>query len=53
MSGPRQPAIAATGVRRSFGETLALDDADVAVAEGTIVARSARTAPGRRQSCGS
>jgi ABC-2 type transport system ATP-binding protein len=32
------PAIVATGVRRSFGETLVLDDVDVTVAEGTIFA---------------
>jgi ABC-2 type transport system ATP-binding protein len=32
------PAIAATGVRKSFGETLVLDDVDVTVAEGTIFA---------------
>ena len=32
------PAIAATGVRKSFGETLVLDGVDVTVAEGTIFA---------------
>jgi ABC-2 type transport system ATP-binding protein len=32
------PAIVATGVRKSFGETLVLDDVDVTVAEGTIFA---------------
>jgi ABC-2 type transport system ATP-binding protein len=32
------PAIAATGVRKSFGETLVLDDVDVTVADGTIFA---------------
>ena len=38
MSGPREPAIVATGVRKSFGETLVLDDVDLTVAEGTIFA---------------
>ena len=32
------PAIVATGVRKSFGETLVLDDVDLTVAEGTIFA---------------
>jgi ABC-2 type transport system ATP-binding protein len=32
------PAIVATGVRKSFGETLVLDHVDVTVAEGTIFA---------------
>jgi ABC-2 type transport system ATP-binding protein len=32
------PAIVATGVRKSFGETLVLDDVDITVAEGTIFA---------------
>jgi ABC-2 type transport system ATP-binding protein len=32
------PAIVATGVRKSFGETLVLEDVDVTVAEGTIFA---------------
>jgi ABC-2 type transport system ATP-binding protein len=34
----RQPAIHATGVRKSFGETVVLDGVDLAVAEGTIFA---------------
>ena len=38
MSGPREPAIVATGVRKSFGETLVLDGVDVTVDEGTIFA---------------
>ena len=38
MSGPREPAIVATGVRKSFGETLVLDGVDVMVDEGTIFA---------------
>jgi ABC-2 type transport system ATP-binding protein len=38
MSGPREPAIAATGVRKFFGETLVLDGVDVTVDEGTIFA---------------
>jgi ABC-2 type transport system ATP-binding protein len=35
---PSQPAIAATGLRKSFGDTLALDGIDLEVAEGTIFA---------------
>jgi ABC-2 type transport system ATP-binding protein len=35
---PSQPAIAATGLRKSYGETLALDGIDLQVAEGTILA---------------
>ena len=38
MSGPKQPAIVAAGVRKSFGETLVLDGVDVTVDEGTIFA---------------
>ncbi len=38
MSGMREPAIAATGVRKSFGDTLVLDGVDVTVDEGTIFA---------------
>jgi ABC-2 type transport system ATP-binding protein len=38
MSGPREPAIVAAGVRKSFGETLVLDGVDVTVDEGTIFA---------------
>ena len=38
MSGLREPAIVATGVRKSFGETLVLDGVDVTVDEGTIFA---------------
>jgi ABC transporter len=33
-----QPAIVATGLRKSFGDTLALDGIDLEVAEGTIFA---------------
>jgi ABC-2 type transport system ATP-binding protein len=33
-----RPAIAATGLRKSFGDTLALDGIDLEVAEGTIFA---------------
>jgi ABC-2 type transport system ATP-binding protein len=35
---PSQPAIAATGLRKSFGDTLALDGIDLEVGEGTIFA---------------
>jgi ABC-2 type transport system ATP-binding protein len=35
---PSQLAIAATGLRKSFGDTLALDGIDLEVAEGTIFA---------------
>jgi ABC-2 type transport system ATP-binding protein len=38
MSGPREPAIVATGVCKSFGETLVLDGVDMTVDEGTIFA---------------
>ena len=34
----RKPAIVATGVRKSFGETVVLDGVDLTVAEGTIFA---------------
>lgn len=33
-----EPAIIATGVRKSFGETVVLDGVDLAVAEGTVFA---------------
>jgi ABC-2 type transport system ATP-binding protein len=35
---PPRPAIAATGLRRSFGDQLVLDGIDLEVAEGTIFA---------------
>jgi ABC-2 type transport system ATP-binding protein len=35
---PSQPAIRATGLRKSYGDTLALDGVDLEVAEGTIFA---------------
>jgi ABC-2 type transport system ATP-binding protein len=35
---PSRPAIAATGLRKSYGDTLALDGIDLEVAEGTIFA---------------
>ena len=38
MSDARQPAIAATGLRKSFGEVVVLDGVDLSVAEGTIFA---------------
>jgi ABC-2 type transport system ATP-binding protein len=38
MSGPRQPAIVVTGLRKSFGATPVLDDVDLCVGEGTIFA---------------
>jgi ABC-2 type transport system ATP-binding protein len=38
MSGSTEPAIVATGVSKSFGETLVLDGVDVTVGEGTIFA---------------
>jgi ABC-2 type transport system ATP-binding protein len=37
-TSPSQPAIAATGLRKSYGETVALDGIDLEVAEGTIFA---------------
>ncbi|HWB23585.1 MAG TPA: ATP-binding cassette domain-containing protein [Gaiellaceae bacterium] len=38
MTDTHQPAILATGVRKSFGEAVVLDGVDLAVAEGTIFA---------------
>ncbi len=38
MSGARQPAIVAAGVRKSFGELVVLDGVDLTVAEGTVFA---------------
>ena len=38
MSGARQPAIVASGVRKSFDETVVLDGVDLTVAEGTVFA---------------
>ena len=38
MTNLRQPAVVTTGVRKSFGETVVLDNVDLAVAEGTILA---------------
>src|SRR5262249_3511670 len=38
MTETRQPAVAATGVRKSFGETTVLDGVDLTVGEGTILA---------------
>jgi ABC-2 type transport system ATP-binding protein len=38
MSGPREPAIVATGVCKSFGEAVVLDGVDVTVDEGSIFA---------------
>ncbi len=38
MSGARQPAIAAAGVRKSFDETVVLNGIDLTVAEGTVFA---------------
>jgi len=38
MRDPRQPAVAATGVRKSFDETVVLDGVDLIVEEGTIFA---------------
>jgi ABC-2 type transport system ATP-binding protein len=38
MSSTTSPAIEATGLRRSFGDTVALDGVDVDVAEGTVFA---------------
>jgi ABC-2 type transport system ATP-binding protein len=38
MTDTRQPAVIATGVRKSFGETVVLDGVDLAVTEGTIFA---------------
>jgi ABC-2 type transport system ATP-binding protein len=35
---PSQPAIAATGLRKSFGDQLVLDGIDLEVPEGTIFA---------------
>jgi ABC-2 type transport system ATP-binding protein len=38
VSGVRAPAIVATGVRKSFGETVVLDAVDLTVEEGTVFA---------------
>ncbi len=38
MSGARQPAIIASGVRKSFDETAVLDGVNLTVAEGTVFA---------------
>jgi ABC-2 type transport system ATP-binding protein len=38
VSGAGEPAIAATGVCKAFGETLVLDGVDLTVAEGTVFA---------------
>jgi ABC-2 type transport system ATP-binding protein len=38
VSGPRQPAIVASRVHKSFGETVVLDGVDLLVAEGTVFA---------------
>ena len=38
MNTLRQPAVVATGVHKSFGETVVLDGIDLAVTEGTIFA---------------
>jgi ABC-2 type transport system ATP-binding protein len=38
MSGVRQPAIAAAGLRKSFGATTVLDGVDFSVAPGTVFA---------------
>jgi ABC-2 type transport system ATP-binding protein len=38
MSAFREPAVVATGVRKSFGGTVVLDGVDLTVAEGTIFA---------------
>jgi ABC-2 type transport system ATP-binding protein len=38
MSDARVPVIAATGLRKSFGEAVVLDGVDLSVAEGTIFA---------------
>jgi ABC-type branched-subunit amino acid transport system ATPase component len=38
MSGSRQPAIAAVGLRKSFDETAVLDGVEVDVAPGTVFA---------------
>jgi ABC-2 type transport system ATP-binding protein len=38
MNGASQPVIVATGVRKSFGETVVLDGVDLTVAEGSVFA---------------
>jgi ABC-2 type transport system ATP-binding protein len=38
VSGTRPPAIVASGVRKSFGETVVLDGVDLTVAEATVFA---------------
>src|SRR5262245_48045910 len=38
MTDTREPAVVATGVRKSFGETAVLEGVDLEVAEGTIFA---------------
>jgi len=42
-----QPAIAVTGLRKSFGDHVVLDGIDLTVPQGTVSRCSARTAPGR------
>jgi ABC-2 type transport system ATP-binding protein len=38
VSGPRRPAIVASGVRKSFGDVVVLDGVNLTVAEGTVFA---------------
>jgi len=38
MTGVREPAIAVSGLRKSFGETVVLDGVDFTVTEGTVFA---------------
>src|SRR4051812_37944546 len=38
MNTPTEPAIAVTGLRRSYGNQLVLDDIDLHVSEGTVFA---------------
>jgi ABC-2 type transport system ATP-binding protein len=38
MTDTRQPAVAVTGMRKSYGETVVLDRVDLTVSEGTIFA---------------
>jgi ABC-2 type transport system ATP-binding protein len=46
-----QPAIRATGLRKSFGDQLVLDGIDLEVAQGTVFALLGRTAPARPPPC--
>jgi ABC-2 type transport system ATP-binding protein len=46
-----RPAIAVAGLRKTFGDKVVLDGIDLRVAQGTIFALSAPTAPARPPWC--